>query len=56
MENVIEFDLKKKKEPACAFCKKTKSAVPLLIGEEGKPHICSNCIEKCNALLAAHEA
>jgi len=56
MENIIEFDPKKKKEPVCAFCKKPKSIVPLLIGEDGKPHICSNCVEKCNALLAAHGA
>ena len=56
MENIIEFDRKNKKEPVRAFCKKPKSVVPLLIGEEGKPHICSNCVEKCNALLAANGA
>ena len=53
MGNIIEFDQKKKKEPVCAFCKKSKSAVPLLIGANNKPHICSNCVAKCNSLLAA---
>ena len=56
MENIIEFDQKKKKDPVCAFCKKPKSIVPLLIGEDGKPHICSSCVEKCNALLVEHGA
>ena len=54
MENIIYFDLSVKKEPECAFCKKPKNQVQFLIGEEGKPHICSNCVEKCNVLLAAH--
>ena len=53
MGDVIEFEPKKQKEPVCSFCKKPKSKVPRLIGEEGKPCICSNCVAKCNALLAA---
>lgn len=55
MGTVIEFN-KKRKEPACAFCKKPKSLAPLLIGESGKPNICSNCVAKCNTLLAEHGA
>lgn len=56
MENIIEFNQKEKKEPVCAFCKKPKSKVPLLISDEGKPCICSNCVEKCNKLLVEHDA
>ena len=55
MENVIEFEPKKQKEPVCAFCKKPNSHVPILIGEEGKTHICSNCVEKCNMLLVEND-
>ena len=54
MDKIIYFDPPEKKEPECAFCKKPKNQVQFLIGEEGKPHICSSCVEKCAALLAAH--
>lgn len=51
MSNIIEFNQKVEKEPVCAFCKNPKNKVPLLIGEKGKPHICSDCVAKCNSLL-----
>lgn len=52
MSNIIEFNKKAKKEPICAFCQRTKRKVPLLIGEDEKPHICSDCVKKCNKLLS----
>ena len=56
MNNVIEFNQKIEKETVCAFCKKPKNKVPFLIGEKGKPHICSDCVEKCRLLIVAHDA
>lgn len=55
MGNVIEFDKKKKKESIFYFCKKPKSMVPKLIGEDGNPRICSNFVQKCNSLIAEHD-
>lgn len=51
MGEIIQFNQEKKKPRHCAFCKKTKEQVSILIGEEGKPAICSECVAKCKDLL-----
>lgn len=53
MGAVIDFE--QKKEPVCAFCKRPKSKVPILVSAVGLPAICSDCVEKCKKIIAAHD-
>lgn len=49
--NVISFDAKPISSAKCAFCGKSRDKVKILIGEEGRPHICDACVAKCTKLL-----
>lgn len=49
--NIILFDKPKEEPLVCAFCLRPEDKVPRLIGEQGYPCICSDCIKKCNQLL-----
>lgn len=50
MGEVIQFN-EVKKLPACAFCKKPASSKRRIIGAEGSPGICEECVEHCNKLI-----
>lgn len=50
--NVIPFEVPKKKEPRCSFCKKKESEVKSLIKSAvNDHHICNECIRKADMRL-----
>lgn len=50
MGEVIPFQ-EDKKLPVCSFCKKPKSSKRRIIGGEGSPSICEECLAHCNKLI-----
>lgn len=52
--SIIHFEhaqIMAKGELICSFCGRPKAKERILIGEFGKPHICSQCVLKCNDLI-----
>ena len=52
MGELIHFT---KKEDKCSFCKREKKDVPVMVGSDDNPKICSICVAKCMKLLNDNE-
>lgn len=40
----------------CGFCQRKETEVPrLIVGDEHRPGICSDCVDSCNKILSTDE-